>query len=86
MFANGSPVAPPPSGPPKGPVEPRQSQVPGDASEAFHPFGWGSLLILITLVVVAWLMVTKMADFAKMQDCVMSGRRNCAPIDDPAPR
>ena len=48
-----------------------------------HPFGWFSLLIVIALVVGTWFLVTKLSDDAKLQDCVQSGRRNCAPVDEP---
>ena len=41
-----------------------------------------ALLATIVLALAgAWLAV-QMADLRKKQDCVLSGRRNCAPIDD----
>ena len=46
------------------------------------PFGWVSLLIIVALVVGTWFLVQRLSADAKMQDCVQSGRRNCAPIDD----
>jgi hypothetical protein len=44
-------------------------------------------LIVAVLVVVAgiWL-VNKMIDLRNMQNCLESGRRNCAPIEVPQPR
>lgn len=49
------------------------------------PFGWFSLLILAALFVGGWLLVRRLQADAKIQDCVMSGRKNCAPIDTDAP-
>jgi hypothetical protein len=39
------------------------------------------LATIILALAGAWLAV-QMADLRKKQDCVLSGRRNCAPIDD----
>ena len=44
-----------------------------------------ALLFLIVLAVGGWLLVTRMMDANKMQDCIMSGRKNCAPIDTGGP-
>jgi hypothetical protein len=46
------------------------------------PFGWVSILIIVTLVVGTWFLIQRLSADSKMQDCVQSGRRNCAPIDD----
>ena len=46
------------------------------------PFGWVSILIIVTLVVGTWFLIQRLSADANMQDCVQSGRRNCAPIDD----
>jgi hypothetical protein len=40
-----------------------------------------ALLFLVVLAIGGWLLVTHLMDANKMQDCVMSGRKNCAPID-----
>ncbi len=45
-----------------------------------------ALVAMILFAIVGWLLVTRMRDDARIQDCVQSGRRNCAPIDDPDPR
>lgn len=40
------------------------------------------LVIVAAIAAAAWLVAKRMmADFA-IQDCVMSGRSNCAPIDE----
>jgi hypothetical protein len=47
------------------------------------PFGWVSILIIVTLVVGTWFLIQRLSAASSMQDCIQSGRRNCAPIDDP---
>jgi hypothetical protein len=45
------------------------------------------LLVTIALVVVGLILVKVLGDAGRMQDCLMSGRTNCAPIDStPAER
>jgi hypothetical protein len=46
------------------------------------PFGWVSILIIVTLVVGTWFLIQRLSAASSMQDCIQSGRRNCAPIDD----
>jgi hypothetical protein len=46
------------------------------------PFGWFSLIVIALLVVGLYFLVTKLREQTNLQDCVQSGRRNCAPIDD----
>jgi hypothetical protein len=36
---------------------------------------------MLLLAGVAWFVLQKVSDMAAIQDCVMSGRNNCAPID-----
>jgi hypothetical protein len=47
------------------------------------PFGWVSVLIIVALIVGTWFLIQTLSADTKMQDCVQSGRRNCAPIEDP---
>ena len=42
------------------------------------------LLIVLLLVLGGVALVHKLASMSHLQDCVMSGRTNCAPIDLPA--
>ncbi len=61
---------------------------PRDASHEPHsrrPALLGLLLVL-ALVVAAYFLVTALRNNAAMEDCLMSGRRNCAPLDVPARR
>ena len=39
------------------------------------------LLIVVLLVVLGLILVKVLGDSGRLQDCVMSGRTNCAPID-----
>jgi hypothetical protein len=39
------------------------------------------LLFLIALAVGGWFLVQRLWEISKLQDCLMSGRKNCAPID-----
>ncbi len=44
----------------------------------FHPF---ALVVILVLVVGGYFLMTWLRDTSKMQDCIMAGRKNCAPID-----
>jgi hypothetical protein len=52
-----------------------------EADPRTKPFGWVGLLVIAVLVVGGWFLITTLSDDGKMQDCIQSGRRNCAPID-----
>jgi hypothetical protein len=41
-----------------------------------------ALAFLVVLAIGGWLLISKLMDANKLQDCVMSGRKNCAPIDE----
>jgi hypothetical protein len=53
----------------------------GGGGASRKPFGWVALVALVVLVVGGWLVVRQLQADSKLQDCVMSGRKNCAPID-----
>jgi hypothetical protein len=42
------------------------------------------LLVILALVVAGYFLMTALRNNAKLEDCLMSGRKNCAPIDVPA--
>jgi len=42
------------------------------------------VVLLVALVGAGLWLANAMVDLRKTQDCVLSGRRNCAPIDVPA--
>lgn len=37
--------------------------------------------IAVVLAVVGWLLIRQMMADSKLQDCVMSGRKNCSPVE-----
>jgi hypothetical protein len=43
-----------------------------------------ALILAAVLVGVGWFLVHQLGQSAHMQDCLMSGRTNCAPIDVPS--
>jgi hypothetical protein len=50
--------------------------------EPQSPFNAFAIVMLIILVVGGWFLIQWLTSTSKLQDCVMSGRKNCAPIDD----
>jgi hypothetical protein len=42
------------------------------------------LVVVLALVVAAYFLVTALRENANLEDCLMSGRRNCAPIEVPS--
>jgi hypothetical protein len=40
-----------------------------------------ALGVLLVLVGVGWLIVSRVMEMSRIQDCAMSGRKNCAPVD-----
>jgi hypothetical protein len=49
--------------------------------DAAHPFGLFPIIMLIVLVAAGLFVMFELRDVSNIQDCVQSGRRNCAPID-----
>ncbi len=41
------------------------------------------LVVVLALVVAAYFLVNALRENANLEDCLMSGRRNCAPIETP---
>jgi len=42
-----------------------------------------ALVVAAVLVLAGWLLVRKLGETTRMEDCLMSGRTNCAPIATP---
>ena len=59
-----------------------QSDRPDDDSEDRRPphAGLAALALVAALLVVGIFLTHKLRDMSALQDCVMSGRTNCAPI------
>jgi hypothetical protein len=45
-----------------------------------RPFRWVALVFVVLLAVGGFLLMRQLRADSKLQDCVMSGRRNCAPV------
>ncbi len=43
------------------------------------------LAVVLVLVVAGYFLMTALRHNANLEDCLMSGRRNCAPIEVPTP-
>ncbi len=80
---------------PAEPKEPERGRLDGERPRALapgrtrrteNPFGLVPLLILVVLVVGGLFVVFELRDISNTQDCVMSGRKNCAPVNDPSGR
>ncbi len=39
------------------------------------------LVVFVVLAVMGWFLIQNLWASSKLQDCMMSGRKNCAPID-----
>ena len=39
------------------------------------------LLVFVVLALMGWFLIQNLSQSSKMQDCVMAGRKNCAPVD-----
>jgi hypothetical protein len=54
---------------------------PGEGmnQQAKNPMAF--LLLVVFLCVAGWFIVSWMSDSTKIQDCVMSGRKNCTEMD-----
>jgi hypothetical protein len=60
----------------EGPDEPGRD----DGDERDDPFGVFPLIVLLVLVVGGLFLIFTLRDMSNVQDCVWSGRKNCAPI------
>jgi len=44
------------------------------------------LILVLVLVVAGYFLMSALRQNADLEDCLMSGRKNCAPIETPAPQ
>jgi hypothetical protein len=59
---------------------------PSGLHPAREPAGkrYGPLVALVVVVILAgvgWMVIERLMAMSRMQDCIMSGRKNCAPVD-----
>jgi hypothetical protein len=59
---------------------PESNDEDGDDGGA-HPFGLFPVIVLVVLVAAGLFIMFELRDASRIQDCVQSGRRNCAPVD-----
>jgi len=64
-----------------GPPPPQEPQPPDSRRAALL-----GLLVTIILVVIGLIVIRVLTASSQLQDCVMSGRTNCAPLDVPPSR
>jgi hypothetical protein len=50
-------------------------------SEPAHPFGVVPLVLIAVVIASGWYLIRSIGESSKMQDCIQSGRKNCAPLD-----
>ena len=61
----------------------RRDQDPGPDSRRPAVIG---LIVVLALVVGGYFLMSALRENANLEDCLMSGRKNCAPIETPAPQ
>ncbi|HEY1697354.1 MAG TPA: hypothetical protein VGG39_34570 [Polyangiaceae bacterium] len=66
------------------PPEPDGPAAPQPRGRRYGPLV--ALAILLVLAGAGWLVIRAMMDMSRIQDCVMAGRKNCAPVDNGAGR
>jgi hypothetical protein len=45
-----------------------------------------ALAFFIVLALILWLVASRLVRYSRMQDCILSGRTNCAPVEEQQPR
>ncbi len=65
------------------PQAPKPTQKETDEDRARSRTNVAALIFAAILVAVGWLLVQKLGHNSRMEDCLMSGRTNCAPIETP---
>lgn len=65
------------------PQEPQRSPQPGGPDPRRGAII--GLLVAVALIIVGLILVKVLGDAGRLQDCAMSGRTNCAPIDTSPP-
>jgi hypothetical protein len=59
----------------------------GDSAQTLSPRDILAILTIIALVCVGgYFLLMKLIDVSRQEDCLLAGRRNCAPIEVPSGR
>jgi hypothetical protein len=45
-----------------------------------------ALVFFIVLALILWMVARRLVSASRMQDCILSGRTNCAPVEENEPR
>jgi hypothetical protein len=45
-----------------------------------------ALVFFVVLALILWLIAGRLISASRMQDCILSGRTNCAPVNEKEPR
>jgi hypothetical protein len=45
-----------------------------------------ALVFFVLLALVLWMVASRLMSASRMQDCILSGRTNCAPVEEKEPR
>lgn len=56
----------------------------GDSQDASRRRSLVALVIVVALFVIGWLLAHELYANGKLEDCLLSGRTNCEPIQNPA--
>ena len=62
------------------PLDEEQPELEHGSGDRAGPSGRVLLIAAIVMVAVGYGLVVKLRDMSRIQDCVMSGRTNCAPV------
>jgi hypothetical protein len=60
-------------------TEPHRDEQQDDGAP--HPFGLFPVVVLLVVIASGIFLVFELRDISTIQDCVWSGRKNCAPVD-----
>jgi hypothetical protein len=58
----------------------------GDDGEQRRSAALIGLIIILVLAIAGVVIVRELREKSRLEDCLMAGRHNCAPIELPAPR
>jgi hypothetical protein len=45
-----------------------------------------AVVFFVVLALILWFVASRLLRYSRMQDCILSGRTNCAPVEENEPR